>query len=117
MRSTVMYILFLSAVMVDGFAMPNNAELQQKPRPNAVRRTDSKTKHLIQHQQIARNPDLAPGAKHHTHKLEMPGKHRDGAWLLGIQHKPKTKETGIKSNKAATAPGGRKWSFDRVPWW
>jgi hypothetical protein len=113
----MIYLLFLSAIAVDGFAI-RNAELQQKPRPNAVRRTDAKTQHLTQHQQmvqIPRNPDLAPGAKHRTHKLEMPGKHRDGAWLLGSQHKPKTKETGSKSNKAAH--GGRKWSFDRVSWW
>lgn len=117
MRFTVMYLLLLSAVMVDpvngGFAVRN--ELQKKPRPDGVRRSDPKTDHLAQRQQIARNPDPAPGSVHRTsNRLDFAGKHKDGAWFLGSQHKPKTKEKG-KTKEAAAA--GRKWSFGRVPWW
>lgn len=116
MRFTVIYLLLLSAViMVDpangGFAV--RSELQKKLRPDVVRRSDRKTDHLTQHQQVARNPDPVPGSAHHTYRLDVPGKHKDGAWFLGSQHKPKTKET--ENSKKAAA--GRKWSFGRVPWW
>jgi hypothetical protein len=49
-----------------------------------------------------------------SNRLDFAGKHKDGAWFLGSQHKPKTKEKGKPKE---TAAAGRKWSFGRVPWW
>ena len=107
-----LFSVLLFANEIDAFAAKNKA-LQQPTQPNSVRRTDSKTDHLAQceHQQVARNANTGPEAKHHTNREEVPGRHRETAWFQRPAHKPKTDE---KENET---PSGRKWTFGKVPRW
>ena len=59
-----------------------------------------------------------PNAKHRTHRLQHPGKHKEGAWFLGEeQHKKKKNEEEVVVASFNVHPGGRQWTFGRVPRW
>lgn len=67
----------------------------------------------VRRQQVSEHLDpVAPGVKHHTHRLDFPGKHKEGAWFLPQSHKQKH-----DTHKESDERRGRKWSFGRVPWW
>jgi hypothetical protein len=64
---------------------------------------------------LPKKKNLQPAAaKHHTHKLQVPGKHKEGAWFLGEHHhKAKTQP---KEQEHQT-DGKPQWTFGRVPRW
>jgi len=118
MRYTVIPLLLLSAFLfvdqTNAFAVQRDALNKKAQRPNAIRRTDAKTEQLVnrENQQVARNPDTGPTAKHRTNREEVPGKRSETVWFQPPAHKPKAED-----GKDEKASGRRKWAFGRVSWW
>lgn len=106
----------------DAFSTVNVRRLTNK---NNVRITDKKTDAMFQAQrqkQVAKNAPTHPGAKHHTHRVELPGKHRQGPWFNIKQNNNKSTSKKKASSRRGGGSGtpvgrGRTWSYGRVPWW
>mmetsp|Transcript_2798 Transcript_2798/g.3382 ORF Transcript_2798/g.3382 Transcript_2798/m.3382 type:complete len:121 (+) Transcript_2798:145-507(+) len=120
MRSfLVSVICILVMMMPPGTLALSVRRLQNK---NNIRITDKKTDMMFQSQRQKQvNPPTHPGAVHHTHRVELPGKHRQGPWFNIKSNKMGSKASSSskkKSRGGGTPPGrGRTWSYGRVPWW
>lgn len=96
MKSIVFFLtallLVLTSDVVDGFA--------------------AKHQHHRSHQ-VARNPDLAPGARHSTERLEEPGKKRN----YGTEYTKDKKQRQIDDvdDMRHRDNNGRAWTFGKVP--
>ena len=109
---TVIAFLFLFVAQVAGYARPSFVT------PASLRKSDPqrllrKQNEYAQLQAPKTDAKPIPEAVHHTHKVELPGKHKDGPWFAAKAHK-KAKNKKNKKVKSST-PSGRAFTYGKVP--
>ncbi|CAJ1947095.1 unnamed protein product [Cylindrotheca closterium] len=115
MRSPIAFLLLLLISSVAGYARPSFVT------PSSLRKSDPQR--LLRRQNEYAQPNSRrgpvskpiPEAVHNTHRVELPGKHKDGPWFTKNQHKKEKNNKKGKNEKNDT--GGRAFTYGKVPRW
>eukprot|EP00526_Cylindrotheca_closterium_P022030 CAMPEP_0113644192 /NCGR_PEP_ID=MMETSP0017_2-20120614/23253_1 /TAXON_ID=2856 /ORGANISM="Cylindrotheca closterium" /LENGTH=115 /DNA_ID=CAMNT_0000555779 /DNA_START=16 /DNA_END=363 /DNA_ORIENTATION=+ /assembly_acc=CAM_ASM_000147 len=115
MKSPIAFLFLLLVSSVAGYARPSFVT------PSSLRKSDPQRLLRRQNEYNAAQPKVratvskpTPEAIHNTHRVELPGKHKDGPWFTKNQHK---KEKNNKKGKDNNGSGGRAFTYGKVPRW
>ncbi|KAL3940885.1 MAG: hypothetical protein SGBAC_004651 [Bacillariaceae sp.] len=113
MKSPIAFVFLLLVSSVAGYARPSfvTPASLRKSDPQRLLRSQNQYEQPKSRRGTVSSP--IPEAVHNTHRVELPGKHKDGPWFSKNQKKAKNNKKS--KDQKGNDIGGRAFTYGKVP--